>query len=76
MSFSATARMAAMSEVTAPVHIWEGEEDHTGPPEYRDLLLRHLPRAQLSVVPGEGHLSLLQHQAGAILSSLTSPVND
>jgi pimeloyl-ACP methyl ester carboxylesterase len=64
-----------LSEVTVPVQIWEGEEDNTGPPEYRELLLRHLPRAQLSLVPGEGHLSLLQHQAPAILSHLTSQVN-
>ena len=56
----------------APVHIWEGAEDHTGPPEYRDLLLRHLPDARISVVPGEGHLSLLQHQAPAILADLTT----
>jgi len=60
-----------LAEVTVPVHIWEGSEDHTGPPEYRDLLLRHLPHAQLSIVPGEGHLSLLQHQAGSILARLT-----
>jgi pimeloyl-ACP methyl ester carboxylesterase len=64
-----------LSEVTVPVQIWEGEEDNTGPPEYRELLLRHLPRAQLCLVPGEGHLSLLQHQAPAILSLLTSQVN-
>jgi pimeloyl-ACP methyl ester carboxylesterase len=64
-----------LSEVTVPVRIWEGEEDTTGPPEYRELLLRHLPRAQLSLVPGEGHLSLLQHQAPAILSHLTSQVS-
>ena len=64
-----------LREVTAPVQIWEGEEDDTGPPEYRELLLRYLPHAQLSVVPGEGHLSLLQHQAPAILSLLTSHVS-
>jgi pimeloyl-ACP methyl ester carboxylesterase len=64
-----------LSEVTVPVQIWEGEEDTTGPPEYRELLLRHLPQAQLSLVPGEGHLSLLQHQAPAILSHLTSQVS-
>ncbi len=64
-----------LSEVTVPVQIWEGEEDNTGPPEYRELLLRHLPQAQLSLVPGEGHLSLLQHQAPAILSHLTSQVS-
>jgi pimeloyl-ACP methyl ester carboxylesterase len=64
-----------LSEVTMPVQIWEGAEDVSGPPEYRELLLRHLPQAQLSIVPGEGHLSLLQHQAPTILSHLTSPVS-
>ena len=59
-----------LGEVTAPVHIWEGSEDHTGPPDYRELLLRRLPRAQLTVVPGEGHLSLLPHHARAILTPL------
>jgi pimeloyl-ACP methyl ester carboxylesterase len=62
-----------LEEVTAPVQIWEGSEDNTGPPEYRELLLRHLPQAQLTLVPGEGHLSLLQHQATAILGQLIRP---
>jgi pimeloyl-ACP methyl ester carboxylesterase len=61
-----------LGEITAPVHLWEGTEDHTGPPEYRELLLRHLPDAHLSLIPGEGHVSLLQHQAGAILAGLTT----
>jgi pimeloyl-ACP methyl ester carboxylesterase len=60
-----------LGDVTVPAHIWEGAEDHTGPPAYRELLLRHLPDSRVSVVPGEGHLSLLQHQAGAILADLT-----
>jgi pimeloyl-ACP methyl ester carboxylesterase len=60
-----------LGEVTAPVHIWEGSEDKTGPSEYRELLLRSLPRADLTIVPGEGHLSLLPHQAPAILGRLT-----
>jgi pimeloyl-ACP methyl ester carboxylesterase len=61
-----------LGEITAPVHLWEGTEDHTGPPEYRELLLRHLPDAHLSLIPGEGHVSLLQHQARAILAGLTT----
>jgi pimeloyl-ACP methyl ester carboxylesterase len=61
-----------LGDVGVPVHIWEGSEDHTGPPEYRELLLRHLPQADLTIVPGEGHVSLLQHQARAILARLTS----
>jgi pimeloyl-ACP methyl ester carboxylesterase len=60
-----------LEEVTAPVHLWEGSEDHTGPPEYREFLLAHLPVADLTVIPGEGHLSLLLHHAQPILASLT-----
>jgi pimeloyl-ACP methyl ester carboxylesterase len=63
-----------LGEVTVPVHIWEGSEDHSGPPEYRELLLRSLPHAQLTVVPGEGHLSLLPHQARTILAFLMAPM--
>lgn len=59
-----------LGEVVAPVDIWEGAEDRTGPPDYRDFLLRHLPDARLFVVPDEGHISLLVHHAGAILERL------
>jgi pimeloyl-ACP methyl ester carboxylesterase len=61
-----------LGDVAVPVHIWEGSEDHSGPPEYRELLLRLLPQADLTIVPGEGHISLLQHRARAILARLTS----
>jgi pimeloyl-ACP methyl ester carboxylesterase len=60
----------ALEEVHVPVDIWEGADDNTGPPGYRAFLKRHIPQATVSVVPGEGHLSLLPHQAPAIFSSL------
>jgi pimeloyl-ACP methyl ester carboxylesterase len=60
----------ALHEIAAPVDIWEGAEDKTGPPDYRDFLLRHLADARLFVVPDEGHISLLVHHAGAILGRL------
>jgi pimeloyl-ACP methyl ester carboxylesterase len=63
----------ALEEVTPPVHIWEGTEDHTGPPEYREFLRSHLPHAELTLVPHEGHLSLLMHHAAEILAQLTKP---
>jgi pimeloyl-ACP methyl ester carboxylesterase len=59
-----------LGQVTAPVDLWEGAEDRTGPPDYRDFLLRHLPDASLCVVPDEGHISLLVHHAAAILGRL------
>jgi pimeloyl-ACP methyl ester carboxylesterase len=60
----------ALEEVAAPVHIWEGTEDHTGPSDYRDFLAAHLPDAHVHLVPGEGHLSLLPHHAREILKHL------
>ncbi|HUC03838.1 MAG TPA: alpha/beta hydrolase [Acidimicrobiales bacterium] len=63
----------ALEDVAVPVHMWEGTEDHTGPPGYNQLLLERLPDARLTRVPGEGHVSLLGHQAPAILAALLDP---
>jgi pimeloyl-ACP methyl ester carboxylesterase len=60
----------ALEEVHVPVDIWEGADDNTGPPGYRAFLKDHIPQATVNVVPGEGHLSLLPHQAPTIFSSL------
>ncbi len=60
----------ALEEIRIPVHIWEGADDRTGPPGYRTFLKHHIPQASVTVVPGEGHLSLLPHQAPAIFASL------
>jgi pimeloyl-ACP methyl ester carboxylesterase len=62
-----------LGDVTVPVDIWEGAEDRTGPPDYRDFLLRQLPEARLFLVPDEGHLSLLAHRAEEILGRLIAP---
>jgi pimeloyl-ACP methyl ester carboxylesterase len=60
----------SLEEIHVPVDIWEGSDDNTGPPGYRAFLKRHIPQATIHVVPGEGHISLLPHQAPAIFSSL------
>jgi pimeloyl-ACP methyl ester carboxylesterase len=60
----------SLEEITVPVQIWEGSDDSTGPPGYREFLTRHIAQATLTVVPGEGHLSLLPHQAPAIFAAL------
>jgi pimeloyl-ACP methyl ester carboxylesterase len=61
-----------LEEVRVPVQIWEGTDDHTGPPEYREFLLTHIPHATVHLVPGEGHLSLLPHHAAEILKTLVA----
>jgi pimeloyl-ACP methyl ester carboxylesterase len=60
----------ALEEIAVPVQIWEGSDDRTGPPDYRTFLQRHIRGASVTVVEGEGHLSLLPHQAPAILAAL------
>jgi pimeloyl-ACP methyl ester carboxylesterase len=60
----------ALEEIEVPVHIWEGADDRTGPPGYRVFLQQHLAHATVTVVPGEGHLSLLPHQARFIFAEL------
>jgi pimeloyl-ACP methyl ester carboxylesterase len=59
-----------LEEIRVPVQIWEGSDDTTGPPGYRAFLQHHIPNATVTVVPGEGHLSLLPHQAPAIFEAL------
>ena len=60
----------SLEEIRVPVQIWEGADDRTGPPGYRAFLQRHIAQATVTVVPGEGHLSLLPHQAPAIFAAL------
>ena len=65
----------ALEEIEVPVHIWEGSDDRTGPPGYRAFLQRHITHATVTVVPGEGHLSLLPNQAPAIFAALLGDHN-
>jgi len=60
----------ALEEIGVPVQIWEGADDRSGPAGYREFLRRHIAHAAVMVVPGEGHLSLLPHQAPAIFAAL------
>jgi pimeloyl-ACP methyl ester carboxylesterase len=65
----------ALEEIEVPVDIWEGSDDRTGPPGYRAFLQQHIAHATVSVVRGEGHLSLLPHQAPAIFAALLGDHN-
>ena len=56
--------------IAVPVHIWEGAADSSGPVGYREFLARHIPHATVTVVPDEGHISLLPNQAPVILAEL------
>jgi pimeloyl-ACP methyl ester carboxylesterase len=61
-----------LGTIGVPVQLWEGTEDHTGPPDYREFLLRRIPRSTFFPASGEGHISLLTHQAEGILQQLVA----
>jgi pimeloyl-ACP methyl ester carboxylesterase len=63
-----------LEDVKAPVWVWEGEEDTMLPLAYPETLAAHLSRCTVTVVPGEGHLSLLRARTADILSPLVEPL--
>ena len=50
----------AAADVTCPVQLWYGSDDTT-PVAHGEWLADHLPRARLTVWPGEGHLGYKRH---------------
>jgi pimeloyl-ACP methyl ester carboxylesterase len=59
-----------LRDVTAPVHLWYGEQDTQATPAMGRYMAEQLPNAQFTPFPGEGHLLLYTHW-GEILASLT-----
>jgi pimeloyl-ACP methyl ester carboxylesterase len=52
-----------------PVHIWQGEEDRMALPIQAHTLSEMMPRAELHLIPGAGHLAIFAH-FGEILDAL------
>jgi pimeloyl-ACP methyl ester carboxylesterase len=48
-----------LSQITAPVLLVQGGQDRVIPPAHADSLLRHVPRSELWLRPGDGHVSIL-----------------
>lgn len=48
-----------VGQVTAPVLLAQGGQDRVIPPAHADWLLRHVPRSELWLRPGDGHISIL-----------------
>lgn len=46
-----------LGEITAPTCLMVGEKDHLKGIEYAQMMKRHLPQAELHVLPGAGHAS-------------------
>ncbi|MFD1723069.1 alpha/beta fold hydrolase [Amnibacterium endophyticum] len=55
-----------LDAVAAPVLVLHGADDRIVPPAHGAWLAARLRQARLEVVPGAGHVSVLEHAAGAL----------
>ncbi|HET9061946.1 MAG TPA: alpha/beta hydrolase, partial [Candidatus Binatia bacterium] len=47
----------ALSEISVPIHFWQGDEDNLVPPEHAEHLTRLVPGSRLIRDPSGGHLA-------------------
>jgi pimeloyl-ACP methyl ester carboxylesterase len=58
-----------LEQVLSPVTVWHGREDTFVPWRHAEWLADRLPNAELHLLDGEGHISLVSHY-GASLDAL------
>ncbi len=60
----------SLDQVRVPMSIWQGDQDAMVPFRHGEWLARQLPHARAHLLPGEGHLTLVQARIGDILGEL------
>ncbi len=58
------------ADVRVPVRMWHGDADENVPIAMAQYLADRIPGAQLTVLPGEGHLSLIHRHLERVLTGL------
>jgi pimeloyl-ACP methyl ester carboxylesterase len=48
-----------LATITRPVKIWQGDQDYMVPHAHSHWLKKHIPTAELTFIPGQGHVTLL-----------------
>ena len=56
-----------LAAITKPVILWQGDDDFMVPHAHSYWLEKHIPTAQLSFIPGHGHISLVEKYKSEIL---------
>ncbi len=56
-----------LAGITKPVILWQGDDDFMVPHAHSYWLEKHIPTAQLSFIPGHGHISLGEKYKSEIL---------
>lgn len=59
-----------LDDSVAPVTIWQGDNDRIAPMSHGRWLMNNLPNADLRLLSGVGHISLVADGYGAILDAL------
>jgi pimeloyl-ACP methyl ester carboxylesterase len=59
-----------LTEIAPPVHLWHGGDDAYVNPSTANRYAEELPRANLVVIPGEGHFSLPERRAAQIVAGV------
>lgn len=59
-----------LESIKVPVYLWYGDEDRNVSPAVGTYFGDRIPGSRLEIVPGEGHLSILQRLAGRFLEAL------
>lgn len=59
-----------LARLSAPVSVWQGDQDRMVPYAHGQWLAAHIPGARVHLMPGEGHLSLALAAIGDILDDL------
>ena len=55
-----------VADITTPVYLWHGDDDLVIPLSHGERMAALLPNSRLSVVPGQGHLAMLDAAEEAI----------
>jgi pimeloyl-ACP methyl ester carboxylesterase len=61
-----------LHSIKVPVQLWHGTEDRLVPVSHAKWLAAHLPRADIHLVPGEGHISLFARRIPEVQEWLVS----
>ena len=48
-----------LASINKPVKIWQGDQDYMVPHAHSHWLKKHIPTAELTFIPGQGHVTLL-----------------
>jgi pimeloyl-ACP methyl ester carboxylesterase len=58
----------ALSDISVPVLIWQGDQDLMVPHAHSYWLEKHIPTGKLHFVPGHGHISLIADYKDEIIN--------